>query len=600
MTDRPPDPELVWTPDGSPRSGRFGDVYFSAEDGLAESRAVFLQGCALPEAWAGRRRFTVGELGFGTGLNVLALLELWRRARPPGGRLHVFSVEAFPMTREEAARAHGRWPELRDVSAPLLERWPARTPGFHRVDLPEFDATLDLAVMEAGEALARWSGRADAWFLDGFSPALNPQMWRDELLAAVAARSAPGARAATFTVAGAVRRGLQAAGFTVDKRPGFGRKRERLEAVFPGDPPHQTAPRVVVVGAGIAGASLARAFSTLGAEPLVLDRAGAGAGASGNPAALVTPRLDAGGGPVADLHAQALERAAALYALEAPAGVIARGVTQLEQTERDARRFDRVAAQPLWPDGAMQRLDAQAASAALGEPVGRGGLLMSQALTVRPGEILCRFLGDAQVVSGEVAAVEASDHGWRLLDPAGALIAEAEVVCLAAGWSPGLAGGAPLSPVRGQASWVEGVDAPPAVAWGGYAAPTGTGLLFGSTHDRGDTGDEPRPQDDRRNLETLAAALPARAARIDPAKVQGRASVRATTPDRLPLAGGLATGLYVLGGLGSRGFATAPLLAEHVAALALGAPSPLPSDLAKAVSPERFQPPGFSAERAGR
>ncbi|MBJ7412185.1 MAG: FAD-dependent cmnm(5)s(2)U34 oxidoreductase, partial [Phenylobacterium sp.] len=110
---------MTWTDDGQPRSRLFGDVYFSAQDGLAESRAVFLQGCGLPDAWAGRRRFVVGELGFGTGLNIVALLELWRRTRPPEGRLHIFSIEAFPITADEAARALAPWPELADVAGLL-------------------------------------------------------------------------------------------------------------------------------------------------------------------------------------------------------------------------------------------------------------------------------------------------------------------------------------------------------------------------------------------------------------------------------------------------------------------------------------------------
>src|SRR5690606_23732940 len=145
-----------------PRSRRFGDVYFSLQDGLAESRAVFLAGCGLPEAWRGRRRFTVAELGFGTGLNILALLELWRRERPDGGQLHIFSVEAHPLSAADAARAHAAWSELAELSALLASRWPGRTPGVHRVDLPEVDAILDLAVMDAAEALANWSGKADA------------------------------------------------------------------------------------------------------------------------------------------------------------------------------------------------------------------------------------------------------------------------------------------------------------------------------------------------------------------------------------------------------------------------------------------------------
>ncbi|MBS0332267.1 MAG: tRNA (5-methylaminomethyl-2-thiouridine)(34)-methyltransferase MnmD, partial [Proteobacteria bacterium] len=197
-----PDSPLDWTADGQPRSRLYDDVYFSAEDGLAEARAVFLAGCGLPDAWAGRGRFTVAELGFGTGLNIAALIDLWRRHRPPGGRLHIFSVEAHPIAVDEAARALAHWPELADVAGALIARWPGRARGMHRLELPDLGVTVDVAVAEVAEALAGWSGMADAWFLDGFAPARNPAMWRDEVLGLVAARSAPGAAAATFTVAG--------------------------------------------------------------------------------------------------------------------------------------------------------------------------------------------------------------------------------------------------------------------------------------------------------------------------------------------------------------------------------------------------------------
>jgi tRNA 5-methylaminomethyl-2-thiouridine biosynthesis bifunctional protein len=216
MTGAPKDPTLSprgWAESGLPRSSLYGDVYFSSDDGLAESQTVFLQGCGLPGAWAGRERFVVGELGFGTGLNIAALLELWRETSEPGARLHIFSIEAHPIAREEAARALARWPRIADAAEALIGRWPGRASGFHPVELPAFRAVLDLAVMDARQALGLWEGRADAWFLDGFSPALNPGMWTDELLSLVARRSAPGARAATFTVAGAVRRGLRGAGF---------------------------------------------------------------------------------------------------------------------------------------------------------------------------------------------------------------------------------------------------------------------------------------------------------------------------------------------------------------------------------------------------
>ena len=581
-------PRLLWTEDGAPRSGRFGDVYFSREDGLAETRAVFLNGCGLPEAWRGRRRFTVGELGFGTGLNIAALLDLWRREGPADGRLHIFSVEGFPLHREEATRALSAWPDLAEAAGALLQAWPEPIPGFHRLDLPGFRAKLDLAVGDAAWALAQWSGQADAWFLDGFAPSTNPGMWSDAVLDGVAARSAPGARVATFTVAGAVRRGLAERGFAVEKRPGHGRKRERLEARAPGAAPDEATTRVAVVGAGIAGASLARAFAGLGVDCTVVEADRPGAGGSGFPSSLVTPRLDVGDAALAALYAQALERAGALYAVT-PGAVLARGVLQLEQTARDAGRFERVAAQELWPEGAMTRLDAAACSERLGETVAGGGLLMRDALSVHPAAVLEAWLGAARRVTGSVAAIEPAAGGWRLADDAGGTILEADVVVAAAGWgSAALAAAAPLSPVRGQADWVAGVEASP-VAWGGYASPTVDGLLFGATHERGETETETSATASEANLRTLAVRLPDLAARAAAAgPTRSRAAVRATTPDRLPLAGELAPGLFALTGLGSRGFCAAPLLAEHVAALATGASSPLPAALAARVAPKRF------------
>lgn len=238
---------------------------------------------------------------------------------------------------------------------------------------------------DAAWALDQWSGAADAWFLDGFSPALNPGMWSDAVLDGMAARSAPGARVATFTVAGTVRRGLAERGFQVDKRPGHGRKRERLEAVLPGEPPRHDGGRVAVIGAGIAGASLARALRAQGADPVVI--ADDTAMASGFPAALATPRLDVGDEDLARLFAQALERAGQLYG-EAPDAIVARGVLRLEHGPRDSGRFDKVAGQAVWAPGAMTRVSAAEASGALGETVTGGGLMMQGALTVRPAAVL--------------------------------------------------------------------------------------------------------------------------------------------------------------------------------------------------------------------
>lgn len=589
MTDASPEDAspLVWNEDGLPRSRLYGDVYFSSADGLAETRAVFLAGCGMPESFAGRDRLVVGELGFGTGLNIAALLDLWRRRAPSTARLHIFSVEAHPISRQDAARALAVWPELGEAAQVLLDHWPGQARGFHRVDLPGFRATLDLAVMDVRQALESWDGAADAWFLDGFSPALNPAMWSEEILAAVAARSAPGARAATFTVAGAVRRGLQAAGFEIAKRPGFGRKKDRLEAWLPGAPLAPPRPSsLAIIGGGIAAAALARAAASQGLSATIVDAGEAPA--SGNPAALVTPALDAGGGPRAAFPAQAFARAVQLY--EAlPGAVIARGVLQLAQTRQVADRFAVIAGQDIFEPESMTLL--ASASERLGEAAD-AALCMAKALVVEPRMILDAWRGET--ILARVRSLDRDDGGWRLLDAAGAEILRADLVVVAAG--AGLGGLLPdlrYRPVRGQASWTPLADGPgltPA-AFGGYAIPTRDGVLFGATHDRDVLDTEERAEDHARNLETLAKGRPALADRLVGASLSGRAATRVTTADHLPLAGRLSDGLFVLGGLGARGFCLAPLLAEHIVAVAMGVPSPLPRELSRLVAPDRFDSP---------
>ncbi|MEM1149686.1 MAG: tRNA (5-methylaminomethyl-2-thiouridine)(34)-methyltransferase MnmD, partial [Pseudomonadota bacterium] len=286
MSRLPPAPDLEWKPDGTPVARAFDDVYFSTADGLEESRAVFLAGCGLPERWADVRAFTVAETGFGTGLNFLALWDLWTKSqRQADAWLHFVSFEGFPLELADATRALSSWPELTPLAEKLLDRWPHGARGVRRLCWPEDRLTLTLHVDNIAAALPKAMFCADAWFLDGFSPSRNEGMWNDELFPLIAERSAPGAIAATFTVARSVRDGLAHSGFEPAKKPGFGRKRDRLEAVFRGTPvarhdgfglraPDRPPRTVAILGAGIAGACLARACSDAGLEVTVFDESG--------------------------------------------------------------------------------------------------------------------------------------------------------------------------------------------------------------------------------------------------------------------------------------------------------------------------------------
>lgn len=220
---------LHWK-DSQPWSARFDDRYFSADSGIDETRHVFLQGNRLAERFAalrGGQVFRIGETGFGTGLNFLCTWQLFEQRAPDAAALEFFSVEAFPLEADALRAALALWPELQSPARPLCSAWPGSAPGRHRLRFGRVQLQLDVA--DVAVALPYWPARSiDAWFLDGFTPAKNPAMWSDAVLAEVARTSRPDASVATYTSAGWVRRGLQRAGFQVQRVPGFGRKRQML------------------------------------------------------------------------------------------------------------------------------------------------------------------------------------------------------------------------------------------------------------------------------------------------------------------------------------------------------------------------------------
>ena len=212
--DCPSPAALEWRDGTTPVSTRFDDPYFSLANGLEETRHVFLRGNRLPERLV--PGFQVAELGFGTGLNLLALALV----APPGMALRFTSFEAFPMSAAEIERALRAFPEAHAAAGPFLAAWQA---GQRRFDLGAIAA--EVIVGDARDTLPHWQGRADAWFLDGFSPAKNPELWGEDLMAEVGRHTAPGGTFATYTAAGFVRRALAAAGFAVTREPGHGHKR---------------------------------------------------------------------------------------------------------------------------------------------------------------------------------------------------------------------------------------------------------------------------------------------------------------------------------------------------------------------------------------
>jgi tRNA 5-methylaminomethyl-2-thiouridine biosynthesis bifunctional protein len=577
MARLPPLPELDWS-DDAPFSREKDDVYFSG-DGLSEKRQVFLAGCGLPERWTGLERFTIGELGFGTGLNFLAAMELWRKHRPsPGARLDFLSFEGALMSAENGARVHARWPEMAGLSRELVARWPVRARGVQRIAFPE-GVTLTLFVDDIAAALPQARASVDAWFLDGFAPSKNAEMWSAEVMAHVARLSAPDARAATYTVAGDVRRNLEAAGFAVEKKPGHGRKKERLEAAYKGAAAATARPKsVAVIGAGIAGACAARAFLKRGCSVAVFDKAQApGAGASGNPLALVMPRLDAADGPQARALLAAYLYAQRFYRELGPDAAAVLDAEHRAKGEKERARFAKLLADPPLDEALLAPIDE-------GDP--GAGVIHHRAIAVRPSAALPALLSGAKLLLGEEVTS---------LDTI-----EADLVVVCAGM--GLAGirGIEAPPLEGRLGQLESAPSmgtPQAVADGGYVVEAFGQLVFGATFERAHG--EPRISDAARtqNLETLSRLRPG----LAPTTITSRAAIRATTQDRFPFAGAMpqnekAPGIgpapfrhvRLIGGLGARGFLWAPLLAELLASEVFGEPSPLEASAAKTVDPGRF------------
>ncbi|WP_112322305.1 tRNA (5-methylaminomethyl-2-thiouridine)(34)-methyltransferase MnmD [Oceanibium sediminis] len=218
MQERP-SPSLLWSDDTTPVAEAFDDPYFAFGDGAAESSHVFLDGNGLPDR--ARAGFSIAELGFGTGLNLIVAARACAGVcATSGGRMRFTSFEAFPMRSPDMARALSRWPDLGPWAEPLVEHIEQ---GREVFPLGPFDVRL--VIGDARDTLPAWPGKADAWFLDGFSPARNPELWGEALMQAVADHTTPGGTFATYTAAGHVRRALATAGFEVQRTPGFGRKR---------------------------------------------------------------------------------------------------------------------------------------------------------------------------------------------------------------------------------------------------------------------------------------------------------------------------------------------------------------------------------------
>lgn len=610
--------EPAFDPNGTPWSPAYGDVYHSAGGAPEQARHVFLAGNELPDRWRHRRRFVIFETGFGIGANFLTAWQAWRDDPSACRELHFVSVEKHPFRRRDLHDLLARWPPFARLAEELVAVWPPLQPGIHRLHLDTGRVHLTLGFGEAASLLPRMECGADAVFLDGFAPDRNPDLWSEAVCHGLARQCAPGATLATWTVAGPVREHLRRAGFAVEKRPGFGGKREMLvgrlaKNVAPWIPQPDA---VTVIGSGIAGCAISERLAARGISVTLLESGtGPAGGASGNHAGVFRPLPD-----LDDSRLARTLRACFLYGarrLEALPGLRA-GRTGVVHLGRDARHvaMQRRVAEAQGEDGFLRFVEREEATDLVGWPVEAGGWHFPGGAWIHPPSA-CRALlaksGEqlAARFSQPVSGIAASPAGWRLQDADGRLLQQASHVVLANGTqAPALVPDTflPIRIGRGLVSHLPDELAPGraglprlVVTRSGYVTPPVDGIrCAGATMAADDADPVPRTDDHRENLLRLDAILPGFAAGVDPVSLPGRVGFRPMSPDRLPLVGELRPGLWVLGGFGARGLVWSQLCAELLASRIAGDPLPLETDLVHALRPARFSACPPSADGRGR
>lgn len=606
---------LIWR-DGVPESSRFGELYFHPDDGLAQARYMFLQHNRLAQRFGALgkgQHFVIAETGFGTGLNFLAAWAEWLNQRPADdcNILHFVSVERFPLTRADLKKALTHWPELSSLTDELLAQYPPLIRGTHRLVLAGGRIRLTLYFGDVLDAWRDLSLKADAWFLDGFAPSENPDMWREEVMSQVREHSKPGTTATAACAPDHIRQALTDAGFHMQTLPGFGNNGDMLAGSIANEGSavaHEPLP-IAILGAGIAGTVLARNLAERGRPVLLIDQAEhPGGGASGNPQGALYVKLGIEYNAQTELAATALSFGQRFYHPWRHQFWHPTGLLQIAGTEQEADRQSRFLARNQYPDDLFTPVSPMQASELAGLPVEHSGLWFPRSGWLEPAKA-CRTLANQPLIEHHfgyrVAQIRQNDGQWHLLNEQGESLQASQLVIAAGHHSASVlpdSGELRLKPIRGQISCLpeEAFNLPRTVICGTkYLNPATNGeAVTGATFDLRDNNPEETPQSHRDNMDELMRLLPSVSKRqpLAPEHLTGRVAFRCTTHDYQPVAGPLegspggsdTENLFLLTGLGSKGLVWAPLLAEYLADCLTGQPQALPRTLAKRVATGRL------------
>jgi len=583
--------QLDWTEDGAPLSQQFDDVYFSRLSGIDETRYVFLEQNNLPArlqalAETETPSLHLGETGFGTGLNFLCAWQL-RDQVAPNCRLQFTTVEKYPLSADHLAKALLSWPELATYSTRLIEFYPCLTAGWHRISFIAERVDLNLFIGDVIDGFSSQRGPVDAWFLDGFAPAKNPDMWSPELFDQLVRLSKVGTTVSTFTAASAVREGLRTAGFEVTRVKGHGRKRHMLTGCLTPETAQiqqqsrakasidkTTTPwfilpdisteksttekqHAIVIGAGLAGTSTAFSLAQGGWQVSVFDRqTQPGQEASGNNQGVLYTKLSAEQSVKSDFYTRAFLYAThqiqQLLADNSPKTFDACGVLQLAHNEKEATRQQQFLSNCPQPESLVHAVGARHASELAGIELEQGGLFFPQAGWVRPAALCRRYVEHPNIMFNagvEIDQLHYRDNQWQLCNAHGEVIAQAPVVVIANAYDAlkfDVSAFLPVKRIRGQVTHIpatEPTSLETVICGNAYVAPAIQNQFhIGATFNLDTVTPELRDEDHQRNIEQISELVPALAKQqqwqqLDSHQLQGRVGFRCTSPDYLPLVG---------------------------------------------------------------
>lgn len=680
---------LEWRNENTPVSSEYGDVYFSVADGAQESEFIFVQHNHLTERFTElyqnphKDHFIIAETGFGTGLNFLQAAALWQKTRKNEANntlspKHLFfiSTEIHPLNKHDLAQSLQCWPQLQEQASELIALYPQSIAGMHTLEFSQ-DITLILCQQDVLTGLQQLRehdfpglknspGRTvDAWFLDGFAPSKNPDMWSDHLFQAMAQLSHRGTTLATFTAAGLVRRGLKAAGFSIQKHKGFGKKREMVTGVYQGLPtqnsaiknslghnpytpfwpvykPVSSAPKTaIVIGAGIAGCTTTKALADAGIEVTLLDAESAlMQKASGNRQGVLFPKLSHQQGQLAEFNLHSFLYAQRFYqqtrfktAFHTSGMLQTIEKNKVADAEALIKRFENM------PD-LVTLVNSKKASQIANSHIKQDCLWYPSTGWFRQASVQEIFHDDFQkhknVQFNANHCIESLSYhpqqkqAWTVTTDKGQQYqAEAVIICNAFAANQLLNSldnddfQLPLKRIRGQITQVDNQQLPQlhtTICHSGYITPADTltpnKYNFGASYDLNDDNQALTADSQCQNIHKLANNLNdfSANAMLNQA-LAGCVAFRCTTPDYLPVIGPVPikkafkhsykdfaktskafipeTGSYYPGlmlntGLGSRGFASAPLAAAIIKSYCCEQPFPITPELLNAVNPARF------------